>query len=128
MPGSRITSMQPLPNPYEAPQAPPLAEVVPPADPAELSAGMLPCHACGQPVPAKVAKCPRCGKKPLYDDLALLTTAVLAALAGFAVWYWSYLEKRHFQETKYLIVLGVFVFVMMPAVQSFFKKLRRGRW
>jgi len=119
--------MEPLPNPYEAPQVP-VAQLAPAANPAEMKPGELPCHACGKPVPANATKCPQCGKKPLYDDLALLTTAVLGALAGFAVWYWSYREKRDFQETKYLIVMGVFVFIMMPTVQWFFKKLRRGRW
>jgi hypothetical protein len=118
--------MEPSQNPYEAPQLP-LAQVAPPS-PAALRPGELPCHACGEPVLPGSVKCPRCGVGPRFDSLQLLVTALLVMAAALSVFLWAHFRKQEFNEPTNLMILGVCIAVIMPAINWLFKKLKGGKW
>ncbi len=114
-------------NPYAAPQLA-QAELVSPVDPMALGPGEMPCHRCGQPVPAKLVKCPRCGASPLYDRLELLITAVLVFAVLIAVQLGFLFRLVDGQNSWFFLILGLVMAAVLLSVRWNFKKLRRGRW
>jgi hypothetical protein len=72
--------------------------------------------------------CPHCGKRPLYDGLELVVTAMLAAVAAGGVHVWLQLRKVELTGIVHFLPLGLAIAAIWPPVKYLFAKLKCGRW
>jgi hypothetical protein len=124
-----MSNSNPTPeNPYAAPQTPTRAKFVSAVDPSGMQPGELPCHRCGGAVPPMAMTCPHCGKRPLYDGMELVITAVLATGTAGLVQGWLQLRKIELTGLAQFLPLALAIGVIWPPVRYLFAKLKRGRW